>query len=96
MHVEAVSRQPMDLFRLEDLVGAVAVAVPPGEGHGRLAGAMAVHPLTGLAIPVVASTTITGLVNPALGPSHCQLCRELGLPLVSAFNPNGEPIELRK
>jgi hypothetical protein len=55
-----------------------------------------VHPLTGLQIPVVASATVTGLVNPALGPSHRQLCRELGLPLASAFNPDGEPIELRK
>ena len=67
MYVAAVSRQPMDLYRLEDLVGAVAVAVLPVEGHGRLAGGTAVHPLTGLAIPVVASTTVTGLVNPALG-----------------------------
>jgi valyl-tRNA synthetase len=86
----------MDLCRLEDLVGAVAVAVPPGEGLGGLAGGAAVHPLTGLQIPVVASATVTGLVNPALGPSHRQLCRELGLPLASAFNPDGEPIELRK
>jgi hypothetical protein len=95
-YVAAVSRQLMDLHRLEDLVGAVAVAVLPGEGHGRLAGGTAVHPLTGLAIPVVASSTVNGLVNPALGPSHCQLCRELGLPLVSAFNPDGGPIVLRK
>jgi valyl-tRNA synthetase len=88
--------KPMDLYRLEDLVGAVAVAVLPGEGDGRLAGRLAVHPLTGLAIPVVASTTVTGLVNPALGPSHCQLCRELSLPLVSAFNLDGGLIVLRK
>ena len=86
----------MDLYRLEDLLGAVAVAVPPGEGLGGLAGGRAVHPLTGLSIPVVASATVTGLVNPALGPSHYQLCREFGLPLFSAFNPDGGPIVLRK
>ena len=91
-----VLHQFINLYRLEDLVGAVAVAVPPGEGIGGVAGATAVHPLTGKHIPMVTSTTVNGLVNPALGPSHYQLCRKLGLPLVSSINPEGLVIALRK
>ena len=92
----AILRHLINLYRLEDLVGAVAVAVPPWEGIEGVAGATAVHPLTGKHIPMVTSTTVNGLVNPALGPSHYQLCRKLGLPLVSSINPEGLVIALRK
>ena len=87
----AVSHQLLKAtnLRLEDLLGAVAVALPPGEGLGALVGGTALHPLTGLTLPVVASNIVHGIVNPALGPSHFQLCVENQLLLVSAFKHDG-------
>ena len=80
-------------LRLEDLIGAVAVALPPGEGLGALVGGTAVHPLTGLALPVVASKSVRGVVNPMLGPLHFQLCVENQLPLGSAIKLDGRVAE---
>lgn len=83
----------MQCSRLENLIGAVAVALSPSEGLGALVGGSAVHPLTGVAIPVVASSSFHGAVNPELGQLHLQLCVENQLPITSTFKLDGRVAE---
>ena len=80
-------------FKLEDLIGTVAVALSPKDGLGALVGGSAEHPLTGVALPVIASSSVQGMVNPELGPVHLQLCVEHQLPIISAFKLDGTVAE---